>query len=479
MKSIKILTAVIAFLGIALPLHAYTVQVSPATTNCDVTWTPENPEPGQTVTVTIAPHNGYSLDEYGFEVYYECTYDEWWEANSNNAKPAHYAPRRKANGESNFEYRLEIWNLDENEDDPVEVEAGETYTFVMPERNVEIEALCIGTDIEYAITVTQKANGTTTVNPTTATAGTTITITATPASNYVVDEVIAYERDRYGDNIFEDPLPCTKTSATTYTFTMPANDVRVEVTYKAATSDLILYDNADNSTTLADNEGKMVNVTLSGRTLYKNGMWNTLCLPFDIEDFTGTPLEGATVKQLVSSSFANGTLTLNFSDDMDNIEAGIPSIVKWDNGTNITDPVFNNVNIINTHLDKETNAVTFCGIYSPYVIEGEDKTMLYLGGDNKLYYPNGAMTIGAFRAYFKLADGLIAGEPTTAGAKGISNFVLNFDGDETTGIRSLTPDPSPKGEGSDYWFTLDGRRLTGMPTQKGVYINNGKKVVIK
>jgi len=29
------------------------------------------------------------------------------------------------------------------------------------------------------------------------------------------------------------------------------------------------------------------------------------------------------------------------------------------------------------------------------------------------------------------------------------------------------------------WFTLDGRRLQGQPTQKGVYINNGKKVVIK
>ena len=50
---------------------------------------------------------------------------------------------------------------------------------------------------------------------------------------------------------------------------------------------------------------------------------------------------------------------------------------------------------------------------------------------------------------------------------------------ETTGIVSLTPDPSPKGEGSGYWYTLDGRKLQGKPTQKGLYINNGKKVVIK
>ena len=50
---------------------------------------------------------------------------------------------------------------------------------------------------------------------------------------------------------------------------------------------------------------------------------------------------------------------------------------------------------------------------------------------------------------------------------------------ETTGIVSLAPDPSPKGEGSGYWYTLDGRKLQGKPTQKGLYINNGKKVVIK
>lgn len=43
---------------------------------------------------------------------------------------------------------------------------------------------------------------------------------------------------------------------------------------------------------------------------------------------------------------------------------------------------------------------------------------------------------------------------------------------------SLTPSISPEGEGSGY-FTLDGRKLYGKPTQKGVYIVNGKKIVIK
>ena len=42
---------------------------------------------------------------------------------------------------------------------------------------------------------------------------------------------------------------------------------------------------------------------------------------------------------------------------------------------------------------------------------------------------------------------------------------------------SLTLDPTPAGEGS--WYTLDGRPLEGAPTKKGMYIHNGKKIVVR
>ena len=51
--------------------------------------------------------------------------------------------------------------------------------------------------------------------------------------------------------------------------------------------------------------------------------------------------------------------------------------------------------------------------------------------------------------------------------------------DDATGIENLTPDAAPKAEAAEHWFTLDGRRLQGQPTAPGIYINNGKKVVIK
>ena len=47
-------------------------------------------------------------------------------------------------------------------------------------------------------------------------------------------------------------------------------------------------------------------------------------------------------------------------------------------------------------------------------------------------------------------------------------------------ITSLSPVPSPSREGSSQrWYTLDGRKLNGKPTKKGIYINGGRKVVIK
>ena len=57
---------------------------------------------------------------------------------------------------------------------------------------------------------------------------------------------------------------------------------------------------------------------------------------------------------------------------------------------------------------------------------------------------------------------------------------MDFSDGETTGIKSiddLTIDNLHFD--ADAWYTLDGRQLSGKPTQRGVYINNGSKVVIK
>ncbi|MBR1415417.1 MAG: hypothetical protein IJ570_06100, partial [Prevotella sp.] len=124
--------------------------------------------------------------------------------------------------------------------------------------------------------------------------------------------------------------------------------------------------------------------------------------------------------------------------------------------------------------------VRFIGTYGPLSFSAEKKSILMMGAANTLYYPLNGASIGAQRAYFLIGDDATddATEPNAQNAAArLTAFNINFGDSEATGIIGLTPNPSPKGEGSRY--SLDGRRLNTIPTRAGVYINNGKKVVIK
>ncbi len=55
---------------------------------------------------------------------------------------------------------------------------------------------------------------------------------------------------------------------------------------------------------------------------------------------------------------------------------------------------------------------------------------------------------------------------------------MYFSTDDATAIESLT-DKKQTTADSGLWFTIDGRMLSGKPSQKGIYINNGRKVIIK
>ena len=106
--------------------------------------------------------------------------------------------------------------------------------------------------------------------------------------------------------------------------------------------DLTLYDNHENnSTIIANNNGQTRNVTFSGRTIYSDGDWNTLCLPFNMSksQIASSPLAGYTIKSLdgtQSNLDGDGKLTLKFNTAT-TIEAGRPYIVKWPLGFTIND----------------------------------------------------------------------------------------------------------------------------------------------
>ena len=76
-------------------------------------------------------------------------------------------------------------------------------------------------------------------------------------------------------------------------------------------------------------------------------------------------------------------------------------------------------------------------------------------------------TFSANRAYLQIPTALLN---TSANAVDII-----FD-DETDGIDGISQNV---GETENNWFTLDGRKLNGKPSTKGVYVVNGRKVVVK
>ena len=140
--------------------------------------------------------------------------------------------------------------------------------------------------------------------------------------------------------------------------------------------------------------------------------------------------------------------------------------------TDIFSPTFSDVTInaaAPTAVTSEDGKVSFTGSYSPVSFTANDKTKLFVGADNKLHWPNANMTLGACRAYFDL------------GTANASEFVLNFDGEEdnTTGIIEVKEVNASLGINDNSWYTLSGTRLDKQPTEKGLYIHNGKKIVIK
>jgi uncharacterized repeat protein (TIGR02543 family) len=215
----------------------------------------------------------------------------------------------------------------------------------------------------------------------------------------------------------------------------------------------------DNLAWLTENGGQVYDVTLT-RTLQTGG-WNTFCAPFS----TATP-SGWTVKELNGSAFnsSTGELTLTFGDAENGIEAGKPYLVKVD--ADVANPTFDGVTISSTTTTTETTAVDFVPVMNPTNLTGGDKTVLFVSGGNKLTYPSDDGNINGFRAYFQLK-----GEAASQARA----FRMSFD-DNMTGIITVISDEPTTANGT---YTLDGRRIEGQPTQKGVYIVNGKKTIIK
>jgi len=197
-----------------------------------------------------------------------------------------------------------------------------------------------------------------------------------------------------------------------------------------------------------DADLKHVSVRLK-RTLKAN-QWNTFCIPM----YLPCP-EGLELRKF---SDVNGNV-MHFDNCYD-IEAGMPYLAKP--SEDIVDPVLDDVTLCSQSArNVGENGFEFKATYSPMELE-TDKTELFLTNSGGLAYPSSdaTATIKGLRAYFKV--------PAGADAR------LNIDGIDTS--LELVNDVQYSMFNIQY-YDLQGRKVSN--PAKGIYISNGKKVVIK
>lgn len=212
------------------------------------------------------------------------------------------------------------------------------------------------------------------------------------------------------------------------------------------------------------------NVTLQ-RILSKD-YWNTFCVPFALD------------AEQVAQYFGEGTQLRTYEGNcnnnivyfatVDNIEAGKPYIMKPGNAV-VKNPTFEGVSMVATGLDENGNpqavgdasTVQMKGIYNQILLK-TDKTELFLGDNDLFYYPIDdidARTIGGLRAYFIVPQGT-----------DIKKLRANLDGTPTS-LGTIFDTEESNAPVYNLQGQCVGNSLRAL--KSGIYIQNGKKVVVK
>ena len=192
--------------------------------------------------------------------------------------------------------------------------------------------------------------------------------------------------------------------------------------------------------------------------------WNTFCVPFSISAEVIKEMFGEGT-QVCTFGSMEGTV-MNFAHST-SIEAGKPYIVKPTK--EVVNPSFTGVNIEATAAKQVgANGYFMQGVYSVKTDLTTDGTNLFLGDGNKFYKPAGATTarMKGLRAFFIVPQGT-----------NLAALRANIDG-ATTSIDELTTVVEQPTDNRIY--NLQGQFVgTSFEGLHGVYVQNGKKVLVK
>ena len=261
-----------------------------------------------------------------------------------------------------------------------------------------------------------------------------------------------------------------------------------------------MSEDAANSGLIARYSNKEAGIGLIGRTIYNDGTWNTICLPNSAGTGNGiNPITYThTIMELDTEGKYNdageedeggthqtgivGDVLYLYFKPVDNIEPGKPYIIKYNGsyGGNDVDPFFGGTHIADLSAYNGSDAekcqafldanaavskdgrVRFIGQFDPFPIDDSNRyKTIMLGPDNTLGYTE-ADHLHTMRAHFEILD-----------ATAVKGYQLSFGEAGTTGIIPIKAESAAQGI-----YTLDGLRLESVPTRKGIYIKDGKKVLV-
>lgn len=228
-------------------------------------------------------------------------------------------------------YMLSSWSVYKTSDPSTTVSVSSSGTFTMPSFNVTVSATFVQNNTQYSITcATGLAHGSISTNVSSATSGTTVTLSNTPASGYTLYSYYVYKTGDLNTIVYSD---------TGNNFTMPAFDVTVSASfvqpssysYVKATStpanwsgDYLIVCEDNNvafNGTVDNNWGRCSGVTITDHTIENN----TTTEAYKV-NISGSSTNGYQFK-LPSNQYMNwtgdkkfseGTTAKNYSISLDN-----------------------------------------------------------------------------------------------------------------------------------------------------------------
>ncbi len=255
----------------------------------------------------------------------------------------------------------------------------------------------------------------------------------------------------------------------------------------AAATDRILIDDSQESVVpeIATANGTNKTVTFTART-FNAEKWNAMVLPFAVtmKDLCTAFNEYVVVDVLNNTTDGNAHFKINLGE----IPANTPFLIMTKTAKNLNTVTFTGKTIkyvttgapaSQTVRDEVGNpyvetdgGVKFVGVYKQASFFAAENIRYMSGGQfytAKNYTETNPLVQKLGRAYLDMSG--------TANARPMI-YIEEPDG-STTAIDALTMEKVVDNYTKDGWFTANGIKLNDMPTEKGVYIHNGKKIVIK